>query len=489
MTDIRVRFAPSPTGELHIGGARTALFNWLFAKHFGGKFVLRVEDTDTVRSTGKSIENIIKAMEWLGLEWDEGPNRLGQYGPYYQSQRIELYNKAAQRLIESGAAYKCYCNSEELAAEREACRKAGLPPRYSKKCRERSPEDCQRLESMGVTPVIRLKVPDEGVTVVTDLVRGEVTFENSVLDDFIIIKSNGYPTYNFACVVDDYMMRISHVIRAEEHLSNTPKQIKIYEALGYEIPQFAHVPMILAPDRSKLSKRHGATSVEEFKAMGYLPEAIINYIALLGWSPGDEEIISLDEMVDKFSLEKVSKNAAIYDIKKLKWINGHYIRDIDLNRLTEMLRLFMDNGALISREIDQDQLRKAIEITRDRAKTLEELADGISYFFNDVDEYDSKGAAKHFSHTDTINILNLCIQALTEINEFTLEQTENTYRALAEHLGIKAARIIHPTRLAITGRTVGPGLFDIMVLLGKDETIKRLKKAVDYIKKSPKKLR
>jgi nondiscriminating glutamyl-tRNA synthetase len=482
MAEIRVRFAPSPTGELHIGGARTALFNWLFAKRYGGKFILRVEDTDTVRSTGKSIENIIKAMDWLGLQWDEGPNVQGDYGPYFQSERLSFYNKAVLKMLESGAAYKCYCTPEELATEREACRKAGQPPRYSKKCRDLSLKEQQRFEEQGLKPVIRLKIPNEGVTLVKDLIRGEVSFENSVLDDFIIVKSNGYPTYNFACVVDDYMMKVSHVIRAEEHLSNTPKQVKIYEALGYKIPEFAHVPMILAPDRSKLSKRHGATSVEEFKEMGYLPEAIINYIALLGWSPGDEEIMPLSQMAEQFSLDKVSKNAAIYDVKKLTWINGHYIREIDLDRLTGMLLSYMDKKSLISREMNRDYLKKAVNITRDRAKTLEELADGISYFLNEVTEYDPKGVSKHFMRSGVVENLNKCIEVLDKLDTFTLENTENAYRALAETLEVKPAQIIHPTRLAISGRTVGPGLFDIMVLLGKTRTIERLNRAIEYLK-------
>ncbi|NLZ52622.1 MAG: glutamate--tRNA ligase, partial [Thermoanaerobacteraceae bacterium] len=325
---VRVRFAPSPTGSLHIGGARTALFNLLYARHNNGTFVLRIEDTDTERSTEESAAQIILSLKWLGLDWDEGPEKGGDFGPYFQSQRLELYKKEVERLLAEGKAYRCYCTPEELAQRREAALKAGRPPKYDGCCRNLTPEQIEKFEAEGRKYTIRLKMPQEGHTEVDDLIRGRVVFENSVLDDFIIVKSNGIPTYNFACVIDDNAMKITHIIRAEEHLSNTPKQIQVYLGLGYDIPKFAHVPMILAPDRSKLSKRHGATSVEEFKDQGYLAESIINYLTLLGWSPeGTEEIFEMDKAVKEFTLERVNKTAAIYDVKKLTWINGHYMRE------------------------------------------------------------------------------------------------------------------------------------------------------------------
>ncbi|MDN5331809.1 MAG: nondiscriminating glutamyl-tRNA synthetase [Tepidanaerobacteraceae bacterium] len=485
---VRVRFAPSPTGSLHIGGARTALFNLLFARHNGGVFILRIEDTDTERSREESVAQIIRSMKWLGLDWDEGPDKGGDYGPYFQSQRLELYRKEAERLLAEGKAYYCYCTPEELAARREAMLKAGKAPRYEGICRDLSEEERRKYEAEGRKPVIRLKVPQEGKTVVEDIIRGTVVFENSVLDDFIIMKSNGMPTYNFACVVDDHAMGITHVIRAEEHLSNTPKQIQVYKALGYEIPEFAHVPMILAPDRSKLSKRHGATSVEEFRDQGYLPQAIINYLTLLGWSPPDgEEILSMEKAIREFSLERVNKTAAIYDVKKLTWLNSHYLRELDLDYITSETIPFLVKKGIISEEESRQRyeyIKKAVEISRDRAKTLDELADSIAFFLKDVDEYEEKGVRKHFEKENAAELLLKGAEALEELERFDKEQAEIAFRSLADAMGVKAAELIHPTRLAITGRTVGPGLFDIIELLGREETARRMRKAARWIKES-----
>ncbi|TYP49285.1 glutamate--tRNA ligase [Thermosediminibacter litoriperuensis] len=488
MTDkVRVRFAPSPTGSLHIGGARTALFNLLFARHNNGVFVLRIEDTDTERSREESVAQILRSMRWLGLDWDEGPEKGGDYGPYFQSQRLELYRREAQRLLDEGKAYYCYCTPEELAARREEMMKAGKAPRYEGLCRNLCDEDRKRYEAEGRKPVIRLKVPQEGQTVVEDIIRGTVVFENSVLDDFIIMKSNGVPTYNFACVVDDHAMKITHVIRAEEHLSNTPKQIQVYKALGYELPRFAHVPMILAPDRSKLSKRHGATSVEEFRDQGYLSQAIINYLTLLGWSPLDsEEIFDMDKAVREFTLERVNKTAAIYDVKKLTWINGHYLRELDLDYITDQIIPFMVKKGIITEEESgkkYEYIKQAVALSRDRSKTLDELADAIAFFFKDVTEYEEKGVKKHFCKENAAELLLKGAEALERLDEFTHESTEHAFRSLTDSMGLKAAELIHPTRLAITGRTVGPGLFEIIVLLGKEETVKRMRKAADWIRK------
>jgi len=482
---VRVRFAPSPTGSLHIGGARTALFNLLFARHNNGTFVLRIEDTDTERSTEESAAQIIRSLKWLGIEWDEGPEKGGDFGPYFQSQRLELYRREVERLLAEGKAYRCYCTPEELAERREAALKAGKAPRYDGTCRNLTPEQIAKFEAEGRKYTIRLKMPEEGQTEVNDLIRGRVVFENSVLDDLIIVKSNGIPTYNFACVVDDNAMQITHIIRAEEHLSNTPKQIQVYKALGYDIPQFAHVPMILAPDRSKLSKRHGATSVEEFRDQGYLAQAIINYLTLLGWSPeGTEEIFGMEKAINEFTLERVNKTAAIYDVKKLTWINGHYMRELDSGFVTEQTVPFMvKRGIITEQEAEEkfDYIKRIVEISRDRAKTLDELAESIAFFFQDVTEYEEKGVRKHFAKENAAQLLTQGADALEKLEDFTLENTETTFRNITEAMGLKAAELIHATRLAITGRTVGPGLFDIIVLLGREKTVERMRKAAKWI--------
>lgn len=487
MGNVRVRFAPSPTGYLHIGGARTALFNWLFARHNGGKMVLRIEDTDLERLKEDSVSQIISSMKWLGITWDEGPEVGGEYGPYFQSQRLDGYRKACERLLVEGKAYYCYCTPEELEANREEARKAGIPPRYSGRCKNLTPEEIERFKAEGRKPVVRFKVPTEGTTVVNDIIRGEVTFDNSILDDFVIMKSNGIPTYNFAAVVDDHAMGMTHIIRAEEHLSNTPKQVLIYNALGYDIPEFAHVPMILAPDRSKLSKRHGATSVEEFREQGYLPQAIVNYLILLGWSPeGDNEIITLEQAIKEFTLEKVNKSAAIYDTTKLTWLNGIYMRDLPLDEVVKHALPFYIKEGLIPEDYNDQDIKRVKEVAarvREREKTLVDLARASSYFFRFDYVYEEKGVNKYFKKDGTADILKRGIEALRAVDDFTIENTERAYRKLIEESGIKSGDLFHPTRLAISGRTTGPGLFDIMALLGKEETIKRMEKAVEYMEK------
>lgn len=487
MDTIRVRFAPSPTGSLHIGGARTALFNWLFARAHGGVFILRLEDTDTERFIAEAAAGIGSTLRWLGLDWDEGPDKGGPFGPYAQSERRELYTAAAEKLLKEGKAFRCYCTPEELAREREEARKRGEVPRYSGRCRHLTEEECREKEAQGLRPVLRIAAPNEGTTVVDDLVRGRVTFENRVsFDDYIIIKSNGMPTYNFACVVDDHTMGITHVIRAEEHLSNTPKQIIVYNALGYPVPQFAHVPMILAPDRSKLSKRHGATAVEEFRDEGYLPEAIVNYLALLGWSPGDDrEIFDINEIVSLFSLDHVSKNASIYDVKKLTWMNAQYLSNLPLERVVEAALSFMQAKGLVSDSPTAEEMayvNRVIDAVRTRIHTLVELADASAYFFTDDFSYDEKGLRKHFTKDGVADILARGRAALEQVDPFTLENTEAAYRRVIEEMGIKGGALIHPTRLALSGRTVGPGLFDIIAVLGKDKCLARLDRAIEFIK-------
>ncbi len=482
MSGVRVRFAPSPTGELHIGGARTALFNYLFACSEGGKFVLRIDDTDLERSRSDYIDKLIASMRWLGLEWDEGP--------YYQSRRLDKYTGEAERLLAENKAYRCYCSAEMLTEGRSEARKESKAYLYPGTCRELTAEQEEAFQKEGRVPVIRLLTPDQGNTVVRDEIRGEVSFEHANLDDFIIIKSNGLPTYNFASMVDDLQMDITHVIRAEEHLSNTPRQQLCALALGYELPKFAHVPMILAPDRSKLSKRHGATSVEEFYSEGYLPEALVNYMALLGWSPGaggEEEIFSLDEMVNRFDLYKVTKTAAVYDVTKLSWMNSHYMREYDLNRLTAAAVPFFEQKGLVEAPLNNEEynyLKQVIAAVRERAKTLVEMADISTYFYHDRFEYDQKGVQKHFYKENAAQHILKAAEELQKLEPYEKESIENLYRTLSEELGISTGRLIHPTRLAITGRTAGPGLFEIMALLSRERTVERLKKAADYIENS-----
>jgi len=487
MGKIRVRFAPSPTGNLHIGGARTALFNWLFARHNGGKLVLRIDDTDTERSTEASRQQILSALKWLGIDWDEGPEVGGPYAPYYQSQRFDLYKKYTGQLLAEGKAYRCYCTPEELDLRRKKAMAAGKAPRYDGRCRSLNSDERSRFEAEGRKPVVRLQIPDSGETVVHDYFRGDVSFANEFLDDFIIIKSNGVPTYNFATVADDLEMKITHILRAEEHLSNTPRQVLVYQALDNPPPVFAHVPMILAPDRSKLSKRHGATSVEEFRDQGYLPEALVNYLALLGWSPGnDEEILSLEEMVRQFSLEHVGKNAAIYDLKKLTWLNGHYLNEAGLEQVTEQVIPILRGRKLIPEEFSHDfylYVKNVVDTVRTRVKTINEVADASTYFFDDEYTYDEKGVKKYFSKPGVAEVLRKARQVLEQLEPFNLETTEDAYRQLTEELEIKTGDLFHPTRLALSGRTMTPGLFDIIVTMGKEKTLQRLDRAIAYIER------
>lgn len=485
MSEVRVRFAPSPTGYLHIGGARTALFNWLFARKMGGKLILRIEDTDTQRLKEDSVSQILTSLKWLGLNWDEGPEVGGDCGPYYQSERQEIYTKYAQQLLDSGKAYYCFCTAEDLEAAREKQRQAKQPFRYARTCRDIPMEEAKKRAAAGEPYSIRIKIPVEGSITVHDLIHGDVTFNMDQFDDFVIVKSNGMPTYNFAVVVDDHLMGMTHVLRAEEHLSNTPKQLLIYEALGFEPPKFGHMPMILAPDRSKLSKRHGATSVEEFQAQGYLPEAIVNYLTLLGWGPGDErEIFDLQETVKLFELEQMSKKAAVYDTKKLTWMNGQYLSQLPLeNILPEAKKFFLKDGLVTEQWLEEnaEYFAKLVDTVRVRVKTLQEVADAAVYFFKDVEAYDEKGVSKHFN-ADAAALLEKCAAALEADPVFDLASTEAIYNKIAEENGLSLGKVIHPTRLALTGRTVSPGMFDVMVLLGKEKTIARILKAVDYIK-------
>ncbi|NLC12318.1 MAG: glutamate--tRNA ligase [Firmicutes bacterium] len=484
MATVRVRFAPSPTGQLHIGGARTALFNWLFARQNAGKMILRIDDTDKERSEDAYLKQIIDSLTWLGLDYDEGPDKGGEYGPYIQSQRLEIYRKEALRLVDEGKAFFCFCSREKLEKEKEKAISEGKTPKYPGFCRELSREEQEDLRKQDNNPVLRLKTPSDGVTLVNDLIRGEVSFDNNSIDDFIIMKSDFTPTYNFASVVDDFYMKITHIIRAEEHLSNTPRQILIGKSLGFPLPSFAHVPMILAPDRSKLSKRHGATSVEEFKEQGYLPQALINYLGLLGWSPGNNrEIISLEEMVKLFDLNKVQKNAAVYDVQKLTWLNSVYMKQLEIQQLTELAFPFFQkyNEIDLSKRDTIPYLHKVVQALRERAKTLDEMGRTATYFFSDDFKFDDKGKKKHFLKQGSQDILKDLLSSITDLKEFNKETIVKAINDLKEKKNISISKVNPLFRLAITGTTGGPDLLEIAEIIGKQKTVSRIRNAIDYI--------
>ncbi len=462
---IRTRFAPSPTGDLHIGGARTALFNWLLARHDGGTFILRIEDTDAARSTQESIQVILDAMTWLGMDWDEGP--------YYQTRRLSFYQEAAEKLLKEGKAYRCYCTSEELEEKREKAFKAGLKPKYDRTCLQRTsfPPDGAYA--------VRFLSSDEGTTVVEDLIQGPVAFDNAELDDLIILRSDGLPTYNFSVVVDDATMGITHVIRGNDHLNNTPRQIQIYRALGYPLPKFGHVPMILGPDKKKLSKRHGAQSVMEYQKMGYLPQAVVNYLVRLGWSYGDQEIFDLKELIEKFSLESVGKSAAAINPGKLDWLNAHYIKHTEPDKLGELARPFLEAKGY--RVTDTDLLRKALLSYRERVKTLVEMAEAVEFYFKEKIVYDEKAAGK-FLKTETLSVLEQMIGALAKEPILDKGTAHQRIQALADLQGEPLVKIAQPLRVALTGKSVSPPLDEVMEVLGKEEVIKRIEWGIEYIK-------
>lgn len=463
-----------------MGGARTALFNWLFARHHHGTFILRIEDTDTTRSTPEHAENLCRVLRVLGLHWDEGPEVGGPHAPYHQSARQPLYVAAFEQLRNAGSIYPCYCTPDELEARREAARLQGQPPRYDRRCLDLGAAERQAFERQGRKPAWRLRVPDAGRVVVSDLVKGEVGFDAASLDDFIVVRSDGSPTYNFAVVVDDIEMQITHVLRGDEHLANTPKQLLLYQALGTPPPAFGHLPMILAADRTKLSKRHGSVAVEEFLADGLLEEAILNYCALLGWSPPDDrEVLSLHEIVESFSLERVNSAAAVYDLEKLRWMNAQHLRRLTPKQILHRADAWLRAAGLLP-PLPGPPLDTVIDAVTERVQTLAELPAAIEYFYRRPTVYDPDGAAKYFV-PETAERLRKAAEELTRCVAFDAEQAEILYRALADQLGIKAAQLIHPTRLALTGRTVGPSLFHIMALLGRDETTARLRRAADWI--------
>lgn len=467
---VRVRYAPSPTGTLHIGGARTALFNFLFARHHEGQFVLRVEDTDQARQIPGSEAAMMRGLKSLGIEWDEGPDIGGPFGPYRVTERLERHRQAAEQLLSEGKAYRCYCTPEELEGERQAQKAQGVPPRYSGRCRTLTAEELKTR--IGQRSVVRFKTPQSGQTVVHDIIRGDVHFDNQVFDDFVIMKPDFTPVYNFAVTLDDHAMDITHVIRGEEHLSNTPKQQFIFDALGFELPLFAHLPMILAPDRTKLSKRHGATSVEEYRDQGIVLKALANYLLLLGWSsPDGREILSISEAASLFELARVQHTAAIYDQKKLEWMSHQYLQMESVEEIMNQVQPFVHYPIHSS-----PPLHDVVALSRERSFTLVQLADQMRFFYEAPQSYDPKGVAKHF-HPETATRLDQLSDRLWALPSWDHASLLALYDEISQELGIKRAELIHPTRLAVTGRTVGPGLFELIELLGKESTVERLRVA------------
>lgn len=471
---VRVRFAPSPTGYLHIGGARTALFNWLYARHEGGKFILRIEDTDTSRSTDEYIEAIIEGMKWLNLDWDEGP--------YRQTGRFDVYRGYIERLIQENKAYRCYCSPEELEQRRQEALAHGKPQKYDGRCRELKEPRRDRI------PAVRFKMPQEGQTIVNDIIRGSVVFDNSQLDDLIIMRSDGTPTYNFVVVVDDVDMKITHVIRGDDHLNNTPKQIHIYKALGYDVPEFAHLPMILGSDKARLSKRHGATSVTAYKDMGYLSDALVNYLVRLGWSYGDQEVFTREKLIKYFSFDSVGKSSAIFNPEKLLWLNSQYMISASNQTLADMVMPFLvKNGAVPeSQAIDMQWLSKAVATLKERAKTLVELAHSLRYYIMEDAEYNEKAKEKFLNEKSLPYLIELK-NNLASITDFSASEIEKVFKAIIEKHGIKLGALAQPVRVAITGGTESPGIFEVLEIVGKEKTTKRLEKAIRGIDSALKK--
>jgi len=479
---VRTRFAPSPTGFVHVGSIRTALFQWLFARQTGGVFVLRIEDTDATREVEGAVQAIMDDLRWLNLLWDEGPDIGGKFGPYIQSQRLEKYKAAAEILLAHGAAYKCYCSKERLEALRAKQVQNKLPPGYDRCCRNLTPEQQAEKEKEGITPVVRFKTPLQGQTVVHDIILGDVTFNNNIVEDLVLMKSDGYPTYHLANIVDDHDMEITHVLRGEEWMSSTPCHIMLHNAMGYEVPQFAHLPMLLGSDHAKLGKRHGSTSIRQFREQGYLPEAMINFLALLGWSLDDKtEVISREDLVKHFSLERVSKTAAIFNYEKLQWMNGVYIRGLSIDELTEKVFPFMEKylPPEIKRPLDIEYVRQIAPLIRERISTLKDAADYTGFFFLNELSYDAAMFTdKKMTAEVALTALKGAEAKLSALENFSTDLLETTLRHLAEELGIKAGQLFNPLRVATTARDAAPPLFETMAVLGKERCLKRIRAAL-----------
>ncbi len=463
MKQIITRFPPSPTGYLHVGGARTALFNWLYARHTNGRFVLRIEDTDVERSTQASVDAIFEALEWLGIDWDEGP--------YFQSKRFDVYKKYIQRLIDSGHAYYCTCSPEEIEAMRKRGMAAAGKPRYDGTCRNK-----------GLAPadgaVVRFKAPQTGTTIIKDVVKGNILFQNTDLDDFIIQRSDGTPMYNLAVVVDDITMQVNTIIRGDDHVSNTPKQILLYQALGAQVPVFGHVPMVLGNDRARLSKRHGATSVTAYRDMGFLPEAFLNYLVRLGWSHGDQEFFTLNELIEKFSLEHIGHSAGVFDMEKLLALNADHIKATPSEKLSGLLIPFLKKIGIEAEK--GPYLESVIKTLTARSKTLVEMAEKALFYYQDEIHYDEKAAGKVLKPIAIAPLKELMAQ-FADMETFTEPLLEDAFKAVMAKTGLKLGKIAQPVRVALTGQTASPGIFEIVEIIGKKRVMARLEKAIEFI--------
>jgi glutamyl-tRNA synthetase len=465
----RVRFAPSPTGYLHVGGARTALFNWLFARHFRGTLILRIEDTDFERSSEEMVEGILEGMRWLGLNWDEGP--------FFQSQRLDLYRETAEKLLASGHAYPCFCTKAELEQRRAAATAAGRPPMYDRRCRAIDPVIAAQRKVAGEASAMRFAVPDGGSTGFNDAVFGRVEFANAEIEDFVLLRSDGIPTYHLSVVADDIDMRLTHIIRGADHISNTPKQVLQYQALRVALPTFAHVPLILGPDKTRLSKRHGATSVISYKEMGIVPEAFRNFLALLGWTPGsahkDREIFSSDDLIQLFSLDGISKSNAVFDNHKLAWFNTEYIRAYDSEKLLPLIEEEWAKAGFTPNR-SREEMLAAIDLLKPRARNLKDFATAFRAYFSDTFDYDPAAVAKFLSDAAVRAFLVQLSQHYAAESQFTEASAEAVLRAMADENRIKAGPLINGSRVALTGQAVAPSLFAVMALLGKDRVVQRL---------------
>jgi glutamyl-tRNA synthetase len=478
---IRVRFAPSPTGYLHVGGLRTALYNYLFAKRNSGTFVLRIEDTDQARRVEGAVENLISTLDWAGVRFDEGPGRDGGYGPYVQSQRLDIYRQHADDLIKNGFAYRCFCTPERLEEVRARQNAAKLSTSYDRHCRNFTAEEVERRLSAGERNVIRMKVPLEGELTFDDIIRGTVTIAFEVLDDQVIIKSDGFPTYHLAVVVDDHSMAISHVIRGEEWLPSTPKHILLYKFFGWELPKFAHLPLLLNPDKSKLSKRQGDVAVEDFRAKGYFKEAIVNFVAFLGWNPGDErEIFSLEELVKEFSLERVGKSGAVFNVEKLNWLNFEYLKKMPEADVLTQLKEELVRSPHAGKSFDDVYLLRVIRALRERSTFMRDFVEKGVYFFQRPDQYDPEVLKKRWKPESADQLKSLSA-AFDRLQNPQKEDFEAALHQTAESLKVKNSDLIHPLRLAVSGVGSGPGLYDILVVLGRDEVVHRINLALEKL--------
>ena len=479
----RVRFAPSPTGYLHVGGARTALFNWLYARRHGGAFILRIEDTDAERSSDEMVTGILDGLKWLGLDWDEGPGVDGPHAPYFQSQRYDRHRAAAATLMASGHAYHCYCSADRLRQERERAEARGDAWQYDRTCLNLTAEEVARLEASGASRAVRFKVPF-GVTAFDDAVHGPIEFDGANIEDFVILRSDGHPVYHLSVVVDDVDMGITHVIRGDDHISNTPKHVLLFRALEAALPRFAHVPLILGADKKRLSKRHGATSVTEYERAGYLPGALVNFLALLGWSPGDDrELMTRQALIESFTLEGISGGNAVFDTAKLDWMNGQCIGRLPIEVLVDLvLPLLVRDGLWPEDRPASEWLLRLVELLRPRAKRMTDFADQARPFLVDVVEYDDEAVAKHLVDPRLGEHLVELVAVLRELTSFDEAHVETAVRGTAEAHGIKAGALIHAIRVAMTGRTTSPGIFDVLVLLGQERALSRLEALIAFLR-------